>query len=215
MTGPACDVRSRIATPHAHSPPRRSRSARAGRAPARSTPLAADVHPDREGDDRQERRRRRPADEGGDRVAERRSRVRFGAASSSRRANPVSKSRAIPKPVKTPPNAADWQQDEHELERRVADREVEAGDAPDAREPARERGEEEEREDERREEERRGGEDVRAACARPRPRRRGQTRVTSAPASAGARAPRARATTIREQRPRSRSRARAPGRPSP
>ena len=37
-----------------------------------------------------------------------RSRVRFGAASSSRRAKPDSKSRAIPKPVKTPPNAADW-----------------------------------------------------------------------------------------------------------
>ena len=34
--------------------------------------------------------------------------VRFGAASSRRRANPDSKSRAIPKPVKTPPNAADW-----------------------------------------------------------------------------------------------------------
>src|SRR5215204_2387362 len=33
---------------------------------------------------------------------------RFGAASSSRRAKPDSKSRAIPKPVKTPPNAADW-----------------------------------------------------------------------------------------------------------
>ena len=34
--------------------------------------------------------------------------MRFGAASSSRRAKPDSKSRAIPKPVKTPPNAADW-----------------------------------------------------------------------------------------------------------
>ena len=34
--------------------------------------------------------------------------VRFGAASSRRRAKPHSKSRAIPKPVKTPPNAADW-----------------------------------------------------------------------------------------------------------
>ena len=34
--------------------------------------------------------------------------MRFGAASSSRRAKPFSKSRAIPKPVNTPPNAADW-----------------------------------------------------------------------------------------------------------
>jgi hypothetical protein len=34
--------------------------------------------------------------------------VRCGAASRSRRANPVSKSRAIPKPVNTPPKAADW-----------------------------------------------------------------------------------------------------------
>ena len=33
--------------------------------------------------------------------------LRFGAASSSRRAKPLSKSRAIPNPVKTPPNAAD------------------------------------------------------------------------------------------------------------
>jgi len=34
--------------------------------------------------------------------------LRCGAATRSRRANPFSKSRAIPKPVKTPPNAADW-----------------------------------------------------------------------------------------------------------
>ena len=34
--------------------------------------------------------------------------IRFGAASSSRRAKPPSKSRATPNPVKTPPNAADW-----------------------------------------------------------------------------------------------------------
>ena len=34
--------------------------------------------------------------------------VRFGAASMRRRAKPPSKSRATPKPVKTPPNAADW-----------------------------------------------------------------------------------------------------------
>ena len=33
---------------------------------------------------------------------------RFGAASSSRRANPFSKSDAIPKPVNTPPNADAW-----------------------------------------------------------------------------------------------------------
>ena len=34
--------------------------------------------------------------------------ARFGAASRRRRAMPRSQSRAIPKPVKTPPNAADW-----------------------------------------------------------------------------------------------------------
>ena len=34
--------------------------------------------------------------------------LRFGDASSSRLPKPLSKSRAIPKPVKTPPNAADW-----------------------------------------------------------------------------------------------------------
>ena len=33
---------------------------------------------------------------------------RFGEASSSRLPKPPSKSRAMPKPVKTPPNAADW-----------------------------------------------------------------------------------------------------------
>ena len=33
---------------------------------------------------------------------------RSGAASSSRRAKPYSKSAAMPKPVKTPPNAAAW-----------------------------------------------------------------------------------------------------------
>ena len=33
--------------------------------------------------------------------------LRFGAASISRRMNPLSKSRAIPKPVNTPANAAD------------------------------------------------------------------------------------------------------------
>jgi hypothetical protein len=33
---------------------------------------------------------------------------RFGAASSRRRAKPNSKSAAIEKPVKTPPNAAAW-----------------------------------------------------------------------------------------------------------
>ena len=34
--------------------------------------------------------------------------VLCGEASSKRRANPNSKSRAIPNPVKTPPKAADW-----------------------------------------------------------------------------------------------------------
>ena len=34
--------------------------------------------------------------------------LRCGAASISRRENPDSKSRAMPKPVKTPPKAADW-----------------------------------------------------------------------------------------------------------
>jgi hypothetical protein len=32
----------------------------------------------------------------------------LGAASSRRRAKPLSKSRAMPKPVKTPPKTADW-----------------------------------------------------------------------------------------------------------
>ncbi len=75
--------------------------------------------------------------------------LRLDAASSSRRANPLSKSRAIPKPVKTPANAADWTSDERELERRVAGREARS---PGVREipdrPAREGGEEEQREDE-------------------------------------------------------------------
>ena len=34
--------------------------------------------------------------------------VRRGAASRRRRAKPLSKSRAIAKPLKIPPNAADW-----------------------------------------------------------------------------------------------------------
>ena len=45
---------------------------------------------------------------------------RLGAASSSRRAKPNSKSAAIAKPVKTPPNAAAWMQTKRELKRRVA-----------------------------------------------------------------------------------------------
>ena len=69
---------------------------------------------------------------------------------------PLSKSRATPNPVNTPPKAADCSNTKHELERRVVAAVVEARHVRDLGEPSGERDEEEEREHERRDEQRRG-----------------------------------------------------------
>ena len=71
---------------------------------------------------------------------------RLGAASMNRWAKPLSKSRAIAKPVNAPPMATVWKQYPDVLEGRVARLVVEVRDIRDAGEAAGERGQEEQRE---------------------------------------------------------------------
>ena len=72
---------------------------------------------------------------------------RFGAASSSRRAKPVLEVGGDPEAGEHAAERRRLEQHEHELERRVAGREVEAGHVADVRQAAREGDEEEQRED--------------------------------------------------------------------
>ena len=106
MTGPACIVRRRIATPQAHRTAATLIIAASTYNAGRSTPCpptficTAKATPVRNvavTSQRQSAAAAYPITIP----------VRCGAARSRRRAKPVSKSRAIPNPVKTPPNAAD------------------------------------------------------------------------------------------------------------
>ena len=76
--------------------------------------------------------------------------VLLGEASISRRAKPPSKSRATPKPVKTPPNAADWSRTKTNWKAVYPFGVVEARNVLHLRETAGEGDEEEEREHQRR-----------------------------------------------------------------
>ena len=182
MIGPACIVRKRIATPHAQSSPAMLIRSASVYMPNRSTRPAEDVHPGDQRDDGEHGRRHDPAHERRERVAE------HDPGPVRRREQQPAREAGLE--VARDPEAGEdaaerrrLEQDEAELERRVAGREVEARHVRDLREPAGERGEEEEREDQRRDEQRRVREDV--LQRPPRDARRRPARVlTSAPAAA-------------------------------
>ena len=107
MSGAAWIVRKRMAIPPAQKKPQKLTRAARREEPDEVDYAAADVHPDGERDDREEHGDDDQRQKGGERISED-DPARRGAASMSRLANPPSKSRATPKPVKTPLNAADW-----------------------------------------------------------------------------------------------------------
>ena len=170
--------------------------------------------PDGERDDGQDRRRHRPAPDGRQRVAG------DDPAPLRRREQqpPREPVLEVARDAEAREHAAErrrLEQHEHELERRVPVREVEAGDVVDARQPARERREEEEREDQPGQEQRRRREHVVQHAPgdgeRDRPELSAHVRVNLSWSAQLASTMR----RDREQRPRSRTRARAPASPSP
>ena len=159
IAGPAWIVRVRNATPAANSVAVRFTSSASTISPNRSTPPPVTCIPVTSATTNS-----RPPDQEG--AEQRRDRVAGEDPQPVRRAeqqSPREPALEVGGDAEAGEHAAErarLQQHEHELERRVAGREVEAGDVAHAREAARERGEEEQREDDRGEQERRVGEEV-------------------------------------------------------
>ena len=105
IAGPAWIVRRRIATPAAHSVAVTLTSSARTTSPNRSTPPPSTCMPVASATTNSSTPTIARAHERRERVARRGCPSRLGAASSSRREKPDSKSAAIEKPVNTPPNA--------------------------------------------------------------------------------------------------------------
>ena len=173
IAGPAWIVRSRIATPAAHIAAVKFTSSASTISANRSTPLPSTCMPvaiATTNSSTPTATARTIADE---RVAgEHAEPVRRGQEQPPR--EPVLEVRRDPEPGEHAAERRRLQQHEHELERRVARREVEARHVADARQAAREGDEEEQREDQRRQQQLRVGHDLldRAVRRRPSPRPR-------------------------------------------
>ena len=195
IAGPAWIVRSRIATPAAHIAAVKFTSSASTISAEQVDAVAVDLHAGGDRDDEQQH-----AD--GDRPDHRRERVAGEDAEPVRRGQhqpprePVLEVRRDPEAGEHAAERRRLQQHEHELERRVARREVEARHVADARQPAREGDEEEQREDQRRQQQLRVGGDLLESSGRRRPPATSQKRLMSAPAaSAGPRPSRPRRST--------------------